>query len=92
MKKPATKTKRNKLDLKVLKLAKSEGRLYVGRHETDGDYTCDFCGKKNPTQVISVCETVEEANSDMEAEPLYLNGEPCYLVGAGCLKEILALL
>lgn len=86
------KAKRLKIDLKALKLAKTQGRLYLGRHETDGDYCCDFCGKVNPTYVLSVLETAEEANSDMESDPIYLEGEPCYLVGAGCLKEILVLL
>ena len=91
MNKTTTKTKRKKLDFKSLKAAKSEGRLYVGRHEAD-DVPCEYCGKSNPTHIISACETTEDANYDMELDPLYLNGEPCYLVGSGCLKEILALL
>ena len=87
----SNKTKRKKLDFKALKSAKKEGRLYVGRHEAD-DVPCEYCGKSNPTHIISACESVEDAHYDMELDPVYLNGEPCYLVGSGCLKEILALL
>ena len=57
---------RKKIDLKALKLAKMDGRLYVGRHLADDDFRCEYCGKANPTHIISACDSVESANFDMD--------------------------
>ena len=71
-----------------MKKARKTGTLVIVKHFTDGQATCDICGKKNASWAVAICKTPKEASADFETVgSVYLNGE-AYLVGSVCLKDL----